>query len=248
MNSTVIYTSLVGNCDDLLQPEVVREDFDYVCFTDQIQTERVGVWEMRTIPFSNKNKSRISRYPKLLPHVVLPEYEYSVYIDANIKIVSEEFYEVINNKIASGCLIAQVRHPTIDCTYDEIAFAFRCNKVTLLQAIRQCAFLKNNKFPRHFGLFENNLIFRRHNHERVVMLSQQWWELYMQYAPRDQFMLMYVYWRNNFMPEYFFDKNTSTRNTPCLRYHLHVRTKRYYGLGTLHWRSYPLIKRLFLHA
>ena len=33
MSKIAIYTSLVGGYDNLLQPEVVDENFDYICFS-----------------------------------------------------------------------------------------------------------------------------------------------------------------------------------------------------------------------
>ena len=31
----VVYTALTGHYDDLVTPEVVEDDFDYICFTDK---------------------------------------------------------------------------------------------------------------------------------------------------------------------------------------------------------------------
>lgn len=252
MNKKVIYTCLVGNYDILPQPEIFNGSFDYICFSDKVEKEMIGYWEIRPIPFVHNNQSCVSRFPKLLPHNVLPEYEYSVYIDANIQIIHQGFYEAVNAKIASGCLIAQVRHtmPPIDCIYDEISYAYKYERVSFWEAWRQVYHLRKNNFPSHFGLFENNLILRRHNDELVKKLSNQWWEEYMRGPYRDQFSLMYIYWKNNFMPEHFLGEGECARNSPWLKYNSHLwevqhsnsltkRLKRY-----VHWYGYPIVKTI----
>lgn len=253
MNKKVIYTCLVGNYDALPQPEVIDESFDYICFSDKVKEGKIGSWEMRTIPFAHNEQSCVSRYPKLLPHNVLAEYEYSVYIDANIQITHQSFYEAVNAKITSDCIVAQVRHtlPPIDCTYDEISYAYKYERVSFWQAWRHICYLRRNHFPCHFGLFENNLILRKHNDELVKTLSIQWWDEYLRGPHRDQFSLMYVYWKNNFMPECLLGENECTRNSPWLKYNNHLwelqqeipltkRLKRY-----IHWYGYPIVKMIF---
>lgn len=231
MNKVVIYTCIVGLYDQLLQPLAIDPRFDYVCFTDNPQYKDEGIWQLRPIPFKHTNKSRISRFPKILPHKVLPEYEYSVYIDANLQIADKEFYDIIIQKIDDGCIIAQVPHvvPPVDCIYDELANAYKYNKATFLQVFNQSLYLKRYGFPHHFGLFENNLIFRKHNDDIVVGISNQWWKEYMNKAPRDQFSLMYVYWKNNFMPDLLFDKNTCTRNCLYIKYNSHLHEQKQFS-------------------
>lgn len=223
MNKKVIYTCCVGGYDDITQPVIIDYEFDYICFSNDIKEKSVGVWNIRPIPYVDDNLAKVSRYPKLLPHIVLPEYDYSVYIDANIQILSQEFYDTVNQKIASKYLIAQVNHsiPPIDCIYDEIFYAYKFCKISVADAWRHTMFLTKQGFPKHYGLFENNLIFRMHNHTQVIQISEQWWKEFLRYSQRDQLSLMYVYWKNRYMPELLFEEDICTRNSPWLRYDMH---------------------------
>lgn len=249
----VIYTCVVDGYDNVQQPEAIDETFDYICFSDDTSCRKNGVWDIRPIPFSHDSKVYVSRYPKILPHVVLPEYDYSVYLDANIQIAGREFYSVINSFIANDCLVAQVPHciPPVDCIYDDIGFAYKLNKVTLGQVLRHARHLRKNHFPAHFGLFENNVILRRHNDAKVMAMSEMWWSEFMSYIPRDQFSLMYVYWKSNFMPPLLFGENVCARNAPFLNYSLHLNEidRRPSLMKKLEWRwyyySYPVV-RLFI--
>ena len=88
----VIYTALTGNYDVLKQPVVIRDDWDYICFTDREGQD--GVWQLRRISFKGTDVERV-RQVKLQPHEVLPEYQISVWMDANIRIGGNVFYEYV---------------------------------------------------------------------------------------------------------------------------------------------------------
>lgn len=212
----VIYTSITGNYDSLPQPLAVDESFEYVCFSNDIKEDRVGVWQVRPIPYSNSDGTRLSRYVKLQPHKVLQGYDVSVWIDANIRILGDEFYRVVNRKIESGVLMAQVPHPQRDCVYDEITKCYKDVRIGLCDALRQKRHLTESGFPRHFGMMENNLILRRHNDPMVIKVSDEWWKEYLDYSVRDQLSLMPVCWKLGFRPELLLGEGNNARNVPYL--------------------------------
>lgn len=224
MNKKAIYTCLVGNYDELRQPLVVDESYDYICFSNDIKEKKVGVWQIRPIPFEHKDKARLSRYVKLLPHRVLQDYEWSLWMDANIQITGAEFYSIVDSKISEGGLIYQVNHchPPCDCTYDEIKFAYLGNRAGLREAFRQYWHLKRDGFPKHWGLFENNCILRQHNKAQAREISEEWWKEYMSHTKRDQFNLMYVYWKNNLKPSLLLPPDNDTRNVDYLQWNSHA--------------------------
>ena len=223
MNKKVIYTCLVGNYDVLRQPLAIDESYDYICFSNDIKEERVGVWQIRPIPFKHKDKARLSRYVKILPHRALEDYEWSWWMDANIQITKKEFYSIVDSKIAEGGKIYQVTHclPPCDCTYEEIKFAYLGGRSGLYKTFLQYWHLKRKGFPTHWGLFENNFILRKHLDPQVRKISEEWWAEFMKYTKRDQFNLMYVYWKNNLMPGLLFPPDRNTRNVDFLKWHFH---------------------------
>ena len=221
MSKIAIYTSLVGGYDSLLQPKVIDDDFDYICFSSDIREERVGVWEIRKIPFSCSDATRLSRYVKLMPHRALSGYEYSLWMDANIQITGKEFYDIIKHHVNKEVQVGHVAHPFRDCIYDDIKECIFNNRVRYWEARRQYRHLRKEGFPCHYGLYENNVILRRHGDEQVVRLSESIWKEYCLYSKRDQFCLVYVYWKNRFCPSLLFESAQSARNLPFLRYHLH---------------------------
>ncbi len=226
-SSKVIYTCLTGGYDYLLQPEVIDDNFDYICFSNDIKEKQIGVWQIRQIPFETDDNTRLSRYPKLLPHKVLQDYEYSVYMDANIQIIGQEFYDIVNKKIEDGVLIAQVPHLERDCVYEDIKAAWAYSKVDFVSAYKHYKHLKIEKYPAHNGMYENNVILRKHHNNIIIRVSEDWWNEFCNYSKRDQFSLGYVYWKNKLKPDLLFGEATNARNAIFLRFKIAHQSKRY---------------------
>lgn len=227
MKSCVIYTSVTDGYDPLMQPAVIDPEFDYVCFSNDFPQGRNGVWEIRPIPFQHPDALVLSRYAKLQPHAVFPEYECSVWMDANIRIVAPDFYALVREQMERGSLSAHVNHvhEGRDCAYDEIETCLRYAKIGLKDALRQYAHLRKNHYPRHQGLYENNIIYRRHNDPSVRKMNDRWWAEFLQYARRDQFSLNYIYWQEGFTPALLLPPDKCARNVPYLEYVRHPKEK-----------------------
>ena len=218
----VIYTCLTGTYDSLLQPLSISEEFDYICFSDSLPAGQDGVWQIRPIPFPSKDKVLLSRFPKMQPHLVLPEYEYSVYMDANIEILSSSFYDSLNARIKAGDLISQVPHTYRKCVYQELYACWHHNMISLWSNVLLRHNLHRMGMPEDFGLMENNLILRNHNSPFVQEISNLWWKAFKSgLAKRDQLYLMPVYWQKHFMPSLIFGENRNVRNVDCLEWHPH---------------------------
>lgn len=210
----VVYTVLVGDYDDILQPNVVDGRFDYVLFSNDIHSEKVGVWSVRPIPDVVKNDNkRLSRFPKTHPESMLSEYVASLYIDANIQImdqwVYDRFVELYGNQIeyAGVKLVLTGR----DCAYEH-AFDMCQNYYDHdYKVIQQCHEMYNAGFPKHFGLNENNVIFRIHT-KRMKKVDEEWWAWILNYSFRDQFSYMFCIWKYNIALNYFLSKGEDARN------------------------------------
>ena len=194
MKDFVIYTVLTGGeYDKILQPEVVDDRFDYILFTDNTDASAIGIWQVRSIPYFNADTTRLSRYPKMHPNDLLKEYKASLYIDANIQIMQQRIYDRIIELYDQQIDWAGAAHPLQrDCIYDEIyAFYGLDYEKTLMRWGHR---LRQENFPRHFGLFENNVIYRRHN-QTTKAINDLWWQTYDANSRRDQLSLFYAFWK-----------------------------------------------------
>ena len=218
-----IYTCIVGAYDELLQPRVLEKDFDFICFVGagEKKADRIGVWEIRELPVNHGDAVLDSRWPKMHPHRLLPDYECSVWIDGNIALLDGTLYHAARTKRAEGTLYGGVSHPDRDCTYEEARKCFDMKYLTVFGLLRVWAFLWLHGLPRHAGLNENNLIFRRHGDPAVVALDELWWDRVLHLSRRDQLSLMWCLRRCGIARDFLLPPGRNTRNHPGFKYLLH---------------------------
>jgi GT2 family glycosyltransferase len=184
--TVVVYTAIVDNYDALKIPLDLNPDWDYVCFTDRAQFVGVHPWKIRPIPLIDGDPTRSARFVKLRPDICLPEYEESIWIDANILVRDAFLSEAFHKFSTSSYLIAGIPHPQRACTYDEFDACEKLNKDDPETLEEQRAYYRAIDFKSQQGLIETNLLFRKHNEEDVVEFQKKWWQLLNRFSRRDQ--------------------------------------------------------------
>jgi len=219
MNKAVIYTCLVGDYDYLFDPIVANPHVDYICFSNNSHI-RCGVWQIRPLPESIKDEdSKINRYFKFFPHEFLPEYDISLYIDSNIRILSD-LQNLIEDFYTSPALMALTKHPTSTSLSQEVELCLSFNKFkNPQQAVGQLEAYKQEGFPETQEMTQNNIIFRKHNDPHVIRVMEDWWGHINTYTARDQLSLPYLRWKHD-IPVDIFPWNSSMEN-PYLRAYYH---------------------------
>lgn len=229
MNKVVIYTSVTGNYDCLKEPLVIDPRCDYICFTNNLPAKKETVWQYKKIPSVSDNLAILSRYPKMHPHVLLNNYNYSVYMDANIQIVDYDFYNRVFEKISTGINLSGIKHPYRDCPYDEGYAIFSYSLDSLCNIIRTLKFLKKQGFPKHHGMFEANVIFRNHRCEQIQKQCEEWWSLINHYSKRDQLTYSYTLWKAGIPFDYLIPETESARDYKGFSFTPHIRKKNIFG-------------------
>ncbi len=231
-----IYTCITGNYDNLRQPAVTDGRFDFICFTGkgEKRMERDGVWEIREfepeVPGQQDGRKTAgcpmspgmrSRYPKMHPHLLLPEYEASVWIDGNIEILDDSLYKAALSAFDAGTLYAGVPHPSRDNVYSEAFMCMKMGHISRPALLRVCLWLFFHGMTRKDGLLENNLIFRRHLDPAVMALGRLWWSMLTRLCRRDQLSLAWCMKKTGIRPALLLPDGLNTRTSPGFRYRLH---------------------------
>lgn len=210
MNNRVVYTCITGDYDNIRQPLTIYKDYDYICFSDAIKEKQVGIWQIKTIPYQNKDNTMIARYVKHNPHIVIPEYEYSVWIDSNVRILDNYLETRVELMIANGSKIAHIVHPYRNCIYNEAACCLKNVRDNFDSVYRLIKFIRSDGFPHNYGLSETNIIYRKHNDSLVKNLSQKWWYMILNYSKRDQLSLYYILWKYQYKVDLLFPSEINT--------------------------------------
>jgi len=211
MNSKVIYTAIIGGYDKLLEPDYKPTGWDFVCFTDRdLKSDN---WEIRkTLPLYEDN-TRTARKHKLLPHRLFPNYEYSLWIDGNIKVRSD-VNELL--KYLDDCNYATYDHlqnplDSRDCIYQEAQVILdagdmwtrrtpergkKCYKDNPILIKNQIDRYKKEGYPLNNGLVVQMQVLRRHNKEDVIKTMEDHWIELKRNSKREQLSFNYIAWNN----------------------------------------------------
>ena len=224
MKDYVIYSAIIGEYDNVLQPLTLHEEFDYILFSDTINDNKIGVWNIKKVKYDNPDKARVVRWIKTHPDQLVKEYKFSLWIDGNIQILTNDFYQRAIDLYNNNILISSMWHNERDCIYDESAvvafYGLESEKVVLNWE----HFLLKEHYPQHYGLFENNVIFRIHNNT-IKKMDNLWWSCIEQFSRRDQLSFNYSLWKYKLKCEFYLPYGENTRNSKCVKRIYHRNTK-----------------------
>lgn len=213
MNKFVVYTAIVGNYDEIYQPKVVDDRFDYILFSNDIRQKNVGIWQVRDIPYFNENKTRIARWVKTHPEELLTGYDASVWMDAALIIKTNYVYERFVELYESNVDISSMWHNQRDCVYDEAVEVVTLGLEHENVVMDWLHKLKKEDYPEHNGLFETNVLYRKHTNYKIIEFDNLWWNCIDSYSKRDQLSFNYSLWKRRIDCPFFFMPKENARNS-----------------------------------
>lgn len=221
MNKFAIYTAIVGKYDNILQPLVTGEGFDFILFSNDIKDKQIGVWKVRSIPYHNDIQTKVARWVKTHPEDLLSEYEYTIWMDANIQINDSFVYNRIIQLTESQSLISSMWHHERDCIYEEAIELLSRGMEHERIVYKWISQLKKRHYIHHNGLCETNVLFRANQSSSIHELDSLWWEIIDSFSKRDQLSFNYLLWRKKMACPYFLTKGENTRNSSHFNYNYH---------------------------
>ena len=219
-----IYTVITGSYDVLIEHAYRHPGFDYYCYTDVpelLAYEKLGTWTIRPLIFNGLSASRNQRFHKLMPHLLFPDYEYSLYLDGNIDVLTPYLFVEVDSAISRGVKMAIPKHPDRNCIYVEgeaCKVALKDDPETIDIHLNE---LRRLGYPPGNGLTENNVILRKHGDQDVINIMNEWWEWIVHFSKRDQLSLMFVCWKNSFTVEFLLDAAVRTNTRGDFLYYGH---------------------------
>lgn len=193
----VVYSCIWGNYDSILEPYFINPDIDYYMITNN-EIPNKSYWNKFSPKLNNLDgltNIEINRYFKINPHLIFPEYDYSIYIDGNIRIVTD-MMPLIIDLINSEKTIGIHRYQT-QCIYNMKDAIIAGKKSSREKVNYQINRYKKDGFPKDFGAFECNILVRKHNDKECIQIMNEWWKEFLNSSTkRDQLSFPYVLWKN----------------------------------------------------
>jgi len=204
-----VYTSIFGGYDNLIEDQFQMEGVDYICFTDR--NIESNTWKViKSTPIYNDPNRNAKKY-KVLPHRYLKDYDWSVWIDGNIKIISDirPLCKDDSYKLYDHMQVFDKRN----CIYDEAQAILNFGKINSekypekgiknwkdnprLRVERMHRYISEG-YPRQNGLATTPIMVRSHHEGDVIKHNEDWWTEIKYNSKRDQLSFNYIAWKNDF--------------------------------------------------
>ncbi len=190
-----IYTAIISPYEELKEPAIIPAGFDFICFTDQPITSKV--WQIRKIEIeAGLTAQRMARKIKILPHIFLPLYDYTFWLDASFQINID--LNIFWNKYFKSPFSCPA-HPIRHCWQQEVQSCIANRRGNAEEIQRQGFEYRLQGVPTFKGIITSGVLLREKN-EACINLCNEWWEELSKYSARDQISfarvaLNHEYWR-----------------------------------------------------
>jgi len=241
---------------------VVSEDISYVLVTDDPGMQVPG-WCTRAVERDRFESDRAAnRYYKMLPHKAFPGFDYSLYVDGNIRLLAG-LKPLFKEFIASKACLGLFPHPLRNSVKEEVEACLKSGKVIDKDnLLKELAHFRQEGFPDDVGLIEATVMLKNHQHPSLNQAMETWWNLFEQFETRDQFSLPYVLWKTgvpymlqsfNFRDQNpYFGLYTHRKDTRAPKYYGYVQGRAYdsniYAALLKMWHLSWEIRRSFRHS
>ena len=194
----VVYTCNIGNYDIMFPQKFFNQEWDYVYITDNptlLKDQYRNGWKIIPPIFNSGAPQQMHLVHKINAHTMFSEYKESLYIDANINLISNKIFEEIKNHPNNLILVQGHQVPIsiyeyIDKTVDDDIIDF--NKLMLIKYL-----LRSNIHKKNIELIDSNVIYRKHNSECIRTVMMQWYSDIINLNMPEKLSLMYNLKLNN---------------------------------------------------
>lgn len=184
-----IYSALFGDYDQIHEPVLFHHPnvtVDYIMFSNN-PSLKTSNWQIRQL-HDNCSNAILSRKVRMFPHLLLPDYDICIYVDASVFIYGDiaQLSLIINDRTT----FAVTKHAARSSVHEEIfAFATKMN-IDKEIAQKQYNIYIANGFKDDIHLTENGLFIVRNNDPETMELMESWFDGYRNcLLPSDQLPL-----------------------------------------------------------
>lgn len=186
-----VYTAIT-NGYDTLKEQPRAKDTEFVCFTDNKDLKPIGEWQIEYVHDLDH------KLPKVLRYLHMPEYDKTLWIDANVTLKRgfEDIFDTLkDNHIATfnATLWNTVHMEAEQC----VNFGYEIEAKA--DAVRR--FLASENYPdEHLSACT---VILRDNDPSLTVFEHRWFNAIQHFSRRDQLTFNYTLWKCGMQQDYF---------------------------------------------
>ena len=221
-----VVTAITGGKDNLIVP-TKYEGVDNILFTDTMPRDNY-MWDARLLPeFSmlTRPHRRNAKTPKILPFLLLPEYDYIVWRDGGYQVKCNPHILIKKYLNDQDKDIAAFKHDNHKDIYEEAEVIKRIGFLEDANIIdEQVAAYRKEGLPEGYGLSCNAAMIWR-NCPATLLLQLTWFEQVCRYSSRDQMSLFYSLWKTNTRDRFTYIDGHWEKNNEIKRVRSHANAR-----------------------
>lgn len=191
----IVYTCNIGHYDLYMNIPRPKDGVQFYYFMDGDTPQVGGGWKVKLIKDSPYSNRRTARYYKINSHLVLPEHDYSLWMDSRFEIYPERILKFIKKHKKHDMTCYEYPWKKKDCLYREAVTCAMSRYNNSPKIYEQMKRYKEEGFPKHYGLCATGVIIRKNN-DKVREFNEIWWDEVKNYSERDQLSHMYAVWKS----------------------------------------------------
>lgn len=190
-----IYTSVFGGFETIWPPVRSNAQHRYLAVTDN--PRGIRGWIPVAPDYAMSMQPRLAnRRQKMLFHEDLPDVDFSVYVDGNVRPV-RSLEPLVAHFAQTGADLGLYPHYARSSVRQELDACVRRGKIAHPEtAIAEYSRYEQAGFPDRSGMWEGSVIIKNHRSPKLSGAMHEWWGLYSEFQTRDQFSLPFVIWKH----------------------------------------------------
>lgn len=194
----VVYTCMLDE-NEPSQPKEVSAQLDYICFTTMKEKwgTKEGVWQYRAIENKEEiNNILLKNQYKIMIHEILPEYDYSIWVDSEVVITGDIFR--FCKVYGDGKSFLGFVQSSKDCIYQDMSrTGMGTDDLNITMRKKICQYQKEG-YPEHNGLIDSRIMVRNHRDDSMRKVMEEWWNEIQECPLFEGNTFNYVAWKNSY--------------------------------------------------
>lgn len=192
-----IYTAITKGSSILHEPSVISAYCDYICFTNNLDLHS-PIWEIRPFPENGLDSIRKKKQVKVLPHLLLPGYEYTIWMEDTIEMINSIDPFIENYLFEGKHEIYAFKHAQQESLYAEAQITIKQFVDREETIALQMKHYKEQQYADQEVLNDTTILFRNNQSAKLSLVLNQWWEEITTFSFVDQLSFNFIAWKNQF--------------------------------------------------
>lgn len=211
----VCYTSIDSADDDLIIPEIIVNEWDYVVFTNRT-IEGEHIFDVRKPAFNHNNPLLTARYLKTHPHILFPQYEYSIWLDPYVMLKDKCLLDHLHRSMHKNMLIMLTPHPRHRTMQQRLESSLQSKHDKHGRIADQIMRYYDEGLPGSAVFYDSGILVRYNLNTAINKANEAWWNEIINGVKGDQLSLPYIIWKCRLSVELIRVKNnTENQNGTC---------------------------------